>query len=141
MHNRKFLNAIICDDVRQQADGRAILLGVIGGAIFFQPPEGSSENDGGFTHDLAFYVEMLIDEDVPVDFRMVHESISAPLLEIHGTANYFASYGGRVTISLPRQIVRFPHSGCYNFQGRVSGGQWETLSQLNIVLVEDETSG
>lgn len=129
----RFRRAIICEDVREEADGRFSLMGAISGQYNFysSDPEASAP-----TADLAFYIECEVLADVDVEFRLLGVDGETTLFSVSGKFQSPDEAGGFRLGAVPieRRNIALPESGRYELQGRVVGGDWSTLNELYVSI-------
>lgn len=127
----KFLRALICDDIRQEFDGRFNLLGVISGEIEFSArSEGESEDPD---QRIGIYIEFEITETTSIQCRIIHRDEGMILgemnVELEKDPDSETIYG---SIPISPKVFEFPKSGNYDFQVREVNFDWETLNTIRI---------
>lgn len=141
MPSIEILSALICEDVRQEVTGRAMLIGVA--------PVGPSLNAETETiiHRLFFYVEALAGNVSTIHFRLVseesgHEPMAATISmdddELAEESNDpdAPTYGVWV---FGRQGVKFEKAGFYTLQYSVGDDKWHDVRKF-VFPARDEKS-
>lgn len=137
MPSIEVLSALMCEDVRQEASGRAILIGVA--------PVGPSLNDEKETilHRLFFYVEAFASNVSTIHFRLISEdqsnepmaaSISMEDDEIEGDQEA-PSLGVWV---FGRQGIKFERSGVYVLQYSLDNDNWHEVRKFVFPAREEK---
>lgn len=129
----KFVSTTICEDIREEADGRYSLMGVITGGIRFSS---DTITDMQPVLNLAFYIECLVRRTVVLQFRLVAPDGETVIAEEQGQIPCPDDDPAWVLSPIPigRWRVRLPMAGDYNLMGREVSGEWETLRSFPVEI-------
>ena len=124
--NFQVINALICDDVRKEANGKDILIGVYSGNISVKKVPANIM--------LSAWINLQIEEPGEFNFEVrvidpsgrtiVDGKIGLKAKEKHDTAS----------ISLPKFSIMAQSMGKLKVQIRKRGGRWQTIISKDLVI-------
>lgn len=138
--NVKFIQAIVCEDIRSEADGRFSLMGVLTGEIHFVS---DVPTDKMPLISLAFYVECEVINSATVQFRFVAPDNKTILAEFQGDIpcpdeDLVINLS---PVPLMRRRFKLQQAGAYKLMGRELGGRWACLKVLQVSIDQSESGG
>ena len=129
----EFTGTVICEDIRREANGKHILIGVYSSNIVCRD----------FPADLAVALWVMYEASGPgnvrVDFRAVTDK-GAQLLSVSGAANL--SGLGRGALPIPSCGIQVQSPGTLIFEARQGGeeAKWEKISSIPVVARKELSS-
>jgi hypothetical protein len=142
MQEARFLNAVFCDDIRQETNGKFLLVGVYGGVTPFVVEKGEYPKEF-----LSVYAEAVVSQETKFSFKLQIQGEEKPIfaikgvLEVERTKDFHMLFGDRaVSVPLPidKRLVAFKTSGTYELFGAIDDGEWTKLNELLVVLEDEE---
>jgi len=138
MPSIEVLSTLMCEDVRQEASGRAILIGVA--------PVGPSLNAEKETilHRLFFYVEAFASNVSTIHFRLISEDFSNEPMATSISMDDDEAEEDLETPSLGvwvfgRQGIKFEKSGVYILQYSLDNDNWHEARRFMFPAREDNS--
>lgn len=132
----KVINAVVCDQVRREASGKAILIGVYGPALEIGEPV---PPNAGIELSLWLEIEMPVGEAMNLEFRAMIENAPNQQVDMAFSQTIRIppsdTVNQQITIQFPCR-VDFPHS--LRFELRETGEQWQILRRLTINSFSNE---
>lgn len=129
------LSGIICDEIRQESNGKFILLGVYCGLIEYEGPANAPPP----YEEIAFYIEARISEETEYEFTFGLRGAD-PILEYGGKIGFSKEdlLEGMTATTVPipfnaRRVV-FDEPGDYVLCGRPKGKKFVELACLTISI-------
>lgn len=119
----KFLPAIVCEFVRTENSGKLILIGVFPSEILVA--------DFPLNLALTLYIPLEIAElgEVKGELRVLAPN-DAQL--VRAEVDIRSAQKGRAALVTPNLPLQLQAPGFYKFQIRISGGEWETVAQVDV---------
>ncbi len=119
----KLEHMIICDDIRKEANGKLILIGVYSGDILL------SRVPAPFSPAIYLTGKGYTVKNTGFDFKVV-----VPGSEFEGRLNLEVSSGREFAINIPAAPLQILQPGELKFQYRLAGGRWRTLGTKKVRL-------
>jgi hypothetical protein len=122
----KFVHCVVCDDVRNEANGKTIVIGAYTAGLTL----------GRIPDDIfcCLWVSVIWsgEGELPVEFRVLNPSNR---LAGGSKATYRSIYRGyESTITLRNLRVHVDSEGTYDIQARSFNQEWESLRRLPILI-------
>ena len=122
--------ALLCDQVRREDNGKAILLGVMSGGIAFNSLPSTKQA-------LELYVSGKAPvEDFSLEFRLIKKNSGLPIKEGKASFKYQGEEEAEllpIDFSLKLGPVKFEQSGSYLVQLKWTGKRWKTLVTFEVI--------
>lgn len=143
MSSIEFTSAVLCDEIRQEASGKAILVGAarVGPAI-------SSAKETELDR-LAFYVEAKIVDVEEIKFRLKCELFDSAPLEVAmdllamqkmaANGDELPPKGASIdaTLVFNQEKLKFPGAGVYQLQYQLGDSDWAPVADYLFPEVDD----
>ena len=121
----KLLQALICDDVRREFNGKEIIIGVYQDEIILEALPATIELS------LWMRLKMPDDKDHPAEFRAVDpqgtEVVRTPPLPLHAQRPQ-----DQLSVVLPPAPLLLKAPGRLSFQWRLVGGEWAEIVSIRV---------
>lgn len=121
----RFINVIVCDDVRREDNGKLVLIGIYLEDLLFSKYPGG----GILTVWTQFYVHK--NGEVPVQFRVLKDNEVLGFAE--GILNV-TDYKQPITMQVPPFAIQLDSDGLLLFQLKEGKKKWQTMKTLRARL-------